>query len=143
MSLDVYIKFKKPRQVNYYLEHPYIYNNLSERDLSNYSETDQWSANITHNVGEIASHVPVDFNGWQTTLYMACWRPEVIGVKTVADILPLLIQGIHFMVDNRKDLELFNPENGWGSYNGFMKFLLNYKQACEDAEPDCLIGTSR
>lgn len=143
MSLDVSINFKEPRRANYYLEHPYIYSDLSERDKMHFSEEDHWTANITHNLGEMADHVPVKFGDMDTTLYKACWRPEEIGANTVADVLPMILQGIHYMIDHRKELEQYNPENGWGSYNGFMKFLLNYKQALEDADPECEVEANR
>lgn len=143
MSLDVSIIFKEPRSVNYFLDHPYIYDHLSEADKANFNEEDYWSANITHNLTEMASNIPVNFNGTQTTLYFACWRPEEIGIRRVSDILPVLIQGLHYMIDHRKELEQFNSPNGWGTYNGFMKFLLNYKQACEDNDPECAIEADR
>lgn len=141
MSLDVYIDFKEPRYSNYFLEHPYSYSNLSENDKQNYRRESYWSANITHNLGEMAGHIPIDFNGTSTTLYYVCWRPEEIGIKTVSDILPCLIQGLHYMIDHRKELEQYNAPNGWGTYEGFMKFLLNYKEACEDNDLECEIGT--
>lgn len=143
MSLDVYIKYKEPRMENYFLNHPYSYNDLSKRDKEMYCEEDSWSCNVTHNLGNMASNVPVVFNGKPTTLYYVCWRPEEIGIKTVADILHPLTQGICYMVTNRRNLLQYNPENGWGDYNAFMKFLLNYKQACEDNDPECLIDTWR
>lgn len=139
MSLDVSIKFNEPRQSNYFLEHPYSYDYLSERDKQDFREETVWTSNITHNLGEMASHVPID----DTNLYYVCWRPEEIGIETVGEILPLLIKGIHYMIDHRKELEQYNSPNGWGTYNGFMKFLLNYKQACEDNDPKCKIGVWR
>lgn len=139
MSLDVTIRFKEPRRYNYFLEHPYSYSYLSEDDKSAYCEEECWDANITHNLGEMADHIPVG----NTTLYCVCWRPEEIGVKTVGEILPLLIEGLHYMIDHRKELEQHNSPNGWGTYNGFVKFLLNYKQACEDNADECLIEVSR
>ena len=135
MSLDVIIKFKESRKCNFFLDHPYIYSGLSDRDKENFSEEDSWWGNITHNLGEMARQVPID----DTTLYMVCWRPEEIGLETVGQILPLLIKGIHYMIDHRKELLEFESPNGWGTYNGFMKFLLNYKQACEDNDPECKI----
>lgn len=143
MSLDVTINYKSPRMANYFLDHPFTYNFLSEADKAAYSEESRWSANITHNLGEMASNVPIDFDGTPTTLYYVCWRPEEIGVKTVADILPLLIQGIRYMLIHRRELLQYEDPDGWGTYNGFLKFLLNYKQACEDNDPDCSIEASR
>ena len=44
-------------------------------------------------------------------------------------------------VENRKKLLPFNPENGWGSYDGFVPWLIKYKEACED-NPGCKIRAS-
>ena len=143
MSLDVHINYKEPRLRNYFLDHPYNYNNLTKADKETLSEEECWNDNITHNLGSMASNIPINFNGARSTLYMACWRPEEIGVKTVGDLLPLLLQGLHFMLDHRRELREYDSPNGWGVYNDFMKFLLNYKQACEDNDPDCTIETDR
>jgi hypothetical protein len=45
------------------------------------------------------------------------------------------------MVENRKKLLPFNPANGWGSYDGFVPWLIKYKEACED-NPGCKIRAS-
>ena len=44
----------------------------------------------------------------------------------------ILAQGIAYMIENRKKLLPFNPANGWGSYDGFVPWLIKYKEACED-----------
>lgn len=143
MSLDISINFNQTKEDNYFLSHPYSYSNLSDADKGAYYEEDGWSGNITHNLGAMASHVPIEIDGVSTTLYQICWRPnEVFDEPTTTKILPFLIKGICYMLEHRKDLLQYNPKNGWGSYNGFMKFLLNYKQACEDNE-DCKIYISR
>ena len=145
MSLDVYIKYKEKKQANYFLDHPYIYDDLTEGDKSAFHEEEYWSANITHNLGNMADHIPVKLNGIETTLYYICWRPEEIrpAIKVNTDtVLEGLMQGIAYMLTNRKELLQYEAPNGWGTYNGFMKFLLNYKQACED-NPDCEIEVSR
>lgn len=139
MSLDVHIKYPKPKNVNYFASHPYSYNDLSEADRKLFELSEGWSGNITHNLGRMANQIPVG----ATTLYYVCWRPEEIGLSKVKQILPLLIEGIHYMLDHRKELEKYNPSNGWGSYNVFMKFLLNYKQACEDSDPESEVSVGR
>ena len=53
----------------------------------------------------------------------------------------ILAQGIAYMVENRKKLLPFNPANGWGSYDGFVPWLIKYKEACED-NPGCKIRAS-
>ena len=144
MSLDVHIKYNGEKRVNYFRDHPYIYDNLSQGDLENFSIDQEWSANITHNLSGMASHVPVKLkDGTQTTLYYVCWRPEeILDKPNTNDVLDLLIQGLMYMIEYRKELLQYESPNGWGTYNGFMKFLLNYKQACED-NPNCKVETDR
>lgn len=147
MSLDVHIKFKEERLSNYFLEHPYSYSHLSDADKTKYSYSTEWWGNITHNLGEMARHIPVtkiDSDGclYEYNLYQVCWRPEEQDWHTTDEILPMLIDGIQYMVAFRKDLLQYEAPNGWGTYVGFLKFLLNYKEACED-NPRCEITVSR
>lgn len=143
MSLDVSIIYPTPRKENYFLNHPYIYDNLSEVDKKSYWEEESWNANVTHNLVSMASQVPITLeDGKETTLYEVVWRSEELGIETTTSLLPYLISGLEYMISHRLDLLPFNPENGWGSYDGFIKFLLNYKQACED-NPGCKIKTDR
>lgn len=121
MSLDVTIRFK----------------NKEGKD-------DFWSANITHNMGNMASFIPViieDF-GFQT-LYNYVWRPEEIKKKVDTTVMvKALTVGIALMIKKRKELLKYNPENGWGSYDSFLAWLIEYKNACED-HPGCYIEISR
>ncbi len=146
MSLDVYIKFKKRRKENYFLTHPYSYDHLSKADEENYTDEEEWWTNITHNLGTMADHIPIKdviAKIANVTLYDVCWHPEYVWEHPTTDLLlPCLIEGISYMVAHRKELLQYESENGWGTYNGFMKFLLNYKQACEDNQ-NCLIEASR
>ena len=54
----------------------------------------------------------------------------------------VLTKGICIMISKRKSLLRYEPENGWGSYDSFLKFLIEYKEACED-NPGCVIEASR
>ena len=143
MSLDVYIKYREPKNANYFLDHPYTYSGLSDADKENYGIETEWSANITHNLGNMADQIPVIINEMETTLYYICWRPEEIFETPTTDlVLEGLLQGINYMLLHRKELLEFESPNGWGTYAGFMKFLLNYKQACED-NLGCEVEVSR
>ena len=58
----IYIKYKEKKQANYFLDHPYIYDDLTEGDKSAFHKEEHWSANITHNLGNMADHIPVKLN---------------------------------------------------------------------------------
>lgn len=140
MKLEIMIVFKENRPCNFFLDHPYSYFNiLTDKERKDYKEGDCWSDYITHSLAEMASHVPID----NTTLYKVCWFPDDVGIHTVGEILPLLIKGIQYMIEHRKELLKYEATNCGGTYNRFMKFLLNYKQACEDNDPECIIIADR
>ena len=58
------------------------------------------------------------------------------------EMVKILTKGIYIMISKRKSLLRYEPENGWGSYDSFLKFLIEYKEACED-NPGCVIEASR
>ena len=116
MSLDVYIKNKK-------------------------KEGREWVANITHNMNKMAQKIFVSEN--KETLYDYVWRPEELGREIdTKEMVKILTKGIYIMISKRKSLLRYEPENGWGSYDSFLKFLIEYKEACED-NPGCVIEASR
>lgn len=99
-------------------------------------ETDiMFHRNITHNLGKMAA---------QADLYYALWRPEelVPEVSLAADLIPYLESGLDFLKDGPDFYKSFNPENGWGDYEGLVEFVENYLKACKQY-PDCEINVSR
>lgn len=117
MSLDVYIKSKKKE------------------------EDRKWVVNITHNMNKMAQKIFVSEN--KETLYDYVWRPEELGREIdTKEMVKILTKGIYIMISKRKSLLRYEPENGWGSYDSFLKFLIEYKEACED-NPGCVIEASR
>lgn len=136
MSLDVYVIFKEKRRVP-------LQKNACGSTMAlgiTEAEEDHWHSNVTHNMTGMARHVPVA----GLTLYDAVWRPEEVNppIDSTDVLLPLLVEGLQYMVANRKKLLKHNPENGWGSYDSFLKWLVEYKEACEDY-PGCKIEVSR
>jgi hypothetical protein len=107
MSLDVYLEEVMPCEV--------------------------YSANITHNLGQMAS---------EAGLYEALWRPEEIGITCAKQLIPLLEQGINALVLNPDKFKALNPENGWGDYDGLVNFCKKYLDACRN-NPESVISVSR
>lgn len=117
MSLDVYIKSKKKE------------------------EDREWVANITHNMNKMAQRIFVSKN--KETLYDYVWSPEELYKEIYTnEMRNVLTKGICIMISKRKSLLRYEPENGWGSYDSFLKFLIEYKEACED-HPGYIIEASR
>ena len=86
-----------------------------------------YSDNITHNLGKMADAVLLS-NG--NTLYQVLWRPDEHGFKFAKDIAVLLGEGWKILYENPEKFRAFNPENGWGSYEGLCNFVYNYRNAC-------------
>lgn len=92
-----------------------------------------FSANITHNLNAMAK---------EAGIYEACWRPEEIGVTTAAQLIPLLEAGLALLKSDRPRFEAFNPENGWGTYENLVSWVVEYIYACKQ-HPDHIISVSR
>ena len=99
-----------------------------------------YSENITHNLGKMAAAVKLS-NGM--TLYQILWRPdEQEGLKYARDISELLDEGWNILLSNPEEYKKYNPENGWGSYDGLVNFVYKYRNACWD-NPDAELSISR
>ena len=110
---------------------------------------DNISFNITHNMAEMARHIPCIYNignqVWSSNLYLICWRPDEVsdcGICNTNIILDALRSGIYHMILMRKELLQYNPTNLWGSYDSFLNWLIAYSNACED-NPFCEIEVER
>lgn len=92
-----------------------------------------WSANITHNVNDMAAIVGA---------YHYLWRPENVGVVRAADNIENLRRSLGMMYLNYERMKAMNPENGWGDVNGLIDFTKEYLDACIKY-PDAIIEVSR
>lgn len=83
--------------------------------------------NYTHNVREM----------WiKAGCYDALYNSDG---KKASETLPILHQAILHMSNNGPEYIQLNPANGWGSYEGALKFLKEWREICEQ-HPDMLIG---
>jgi hypothetical protein len=104
-----------------------------------------YSNNITHNLGKMASEVKygVEWTGeGELTLYDVMWRPDEHGFKYARDIADLLDIGWNILLSDPDHFKTFNPENGWGSYDGLVNFVYKYRNACWD-NPDAELSVCR
>ena len=120
MSLDVYLMRNK--WVSY------------DEGKTHTTESDEvYWANITHNLGEMAS---------EAGIYEALWRPEEIGKTKAGEIIELLKSGLSDLKSRPEYFKKFNPPNGWGTYEGLVSFVEKYLEACIEY-PDAIIHISR
>ena len=101
------------------------------------------SGNVTHNLTTMAD---------KADLYEALWRPyklfnvtddEEYDIEIHAeDIAPKLKAGIDNLLSEPEVYRTYNPDNGWGSYEGLLNFTQKYHEACIKY-PKALVDVSR
>lgn len=121
--------------------------------LENETTAKTFHYNITHNLGQMAGEAGV---------YKAMWRPyqlhpnftdfeddylaedkfEASVKMTAKDIIDKLEQGIKTLEKKPNHFKQLNPSNGWGNYEGLLKFAKEYLTACKE-HPKAIIYTSR
>ena len=87
-----------------------------------------YSANITHNLGTMASAVIVGENN--LSLYDVLWRPDENGFEYAHNIIDYLYEGWKQLISDPEKYKQYNPANGWGSYEGLVDFVKRYHSAC-------------
>jgi len=92
-----------------------------------------YDANITHNLGEMADRAGI---------YRALWRPDENGFERAEQLIEPLEKGLALLQSDPDRFRAFNPENGWGSYEGLVRFTQNYLAACREY-PTATIHVSR
>jgi len=112
-----------------------------------------YSANITHNLGEMAD---------KAGIYEALWRPHRLkegynipeedhhaewefednSITLAKEIIPLLEKGLADLKNRPEYFKKYNSPNGWGMYEHFVPFVEKYLEACK-ANPDSIVTTDR
>lgn len=92
-----------------------------------------FSANITHNLNAMAK---------EAGIYSHLWRPDEIGITKAEELIAPLLMGRDLLLSDPERFRAFNPENGWGDYEGLVAFVSNYVNACI-ASPGATVKTWR
>ena len=108
-------------------------------DLMVTKPTSVYGGNITHNLGKMAGEVKLSND---LTLYDILWRPDEHGLKFAREISELLNEGWNILLSEPEHYKQWDPENGWGSYEGLVDFVYKYRNACWD-NPDAELRISR
>lgn len=82
-----------------------------------------YTANITHNLNRMAG---------EAGIYKHLWRPEEIGIQKAEQLTQPLEEGLRLLESDPQRFKEFNPPNGWGDYEGLVRFVRNYLQACRE-----------
>lgn len=98
-----------------------------------YESNEAYSAKITHNLNTMAS---------EAGIYKHLWRPDEIGIETARELIDPLREGLHKLKSNPEKYKAFNPSNGWGNYEGFVRFVSEYLDACYE-NPDAYVSACR
>ena len=59
-------------------------------------------------------------------------KPLARAPMTAAELLPLVSAGLQDMRDNPTEYRALEPENGWGKYEGALKFTEALAKACAE-----------
>lgn len=84
-------------------------------------EQEVFHGNITHNLNTMAE---------EAELYWPMWQPGEIGIVQAKQLIQPLTDGLACLVSDPEHYEKFNPENGWGTYEGLVEFVHDYLEAC-------------
>jgi hypothetical protein len=89
--------------------------------------------NITHNLNTMAE---------EAGIYKHLWRPDEIDISRAEQLIEPLRAGLDLLESDPERFKKFNPSNGWGNYDGLIRFVEAYLHACEE-NPDAEIRVSR
>lgn len=96
-------------------------------------KTTLFDGNITHNLAEMAGAAGI---------YKHLWRPEELGIWQASDLIIPLSEGLERLKAEPDKFKEMNPDNGWGDYEGLVRFVAEYIEACRKF-PHASIETSR
>lgn len=101
--------------------------------LTSDNDNEVFECNITHNLNIMAEEVGI---------YKYLWRPDELGISKANDLIKPLDDGLILLESDPERFKVFNPENGWGDYDGFVNFVREYHAACVKY-PNAEINISR
>lgn len=137
MSLDVYLNIEEHVTIDplIYIREEGTIKGLSEEEWKQRfpgreplriqqdgdTTTTVYNGNITHNLGKMARHAG---------LYGMLWEPEATHIETAVQLIPHLAIGLKVLESDASYFRTFNPDNGWGTYEGLISFVREYLTAC-------------
>lgn len=101
--------------------------------LSKVMITVVFEANMTHNLAGMAK---------EAGIYEHLWYPEELGIEKASQLIEPLKEALSRMREQPERFKKFNPENEWGTYEGFVAWVERYLAACIE-DPNCNVEVSR
>ena len=95
--------------------------------------TELFESGTTHNLVRMAR---------EAGNYYPLWRPEELGFTKGKDLIEPLKKSLRLLRFDPDYFKLFDSPNGWGVYEHFYRFVLDYWKACV-RNPEALIRVSR
>ncbi len=126
MSLDIYLKDSVERT-----RICTCCNCDNEHEVTYFSEIA--SFNMTHNLEKMADAADI---------YDAVWRPDEHNISFASEMIKILEDGLERLESDPEFYKKYNPSNGWGCYEGLVKVLREYLEACKK-HPHAKITVSR
>lgn len=124
----------------------------AEVEENEFETSEVFDYNITHNLTEMANACGLYEPLWRPHLLKSNWietkdydkecRFETDNPSEAWEIVAKLKEGIKELKSNPEKYKKYNPDNGWGSYEGLLRFAEEYLKACENY-PNAIIGVSR
>lgn len=120
--------------------------NPEDIEEKTYEDNEYFHMNLTHNLTEMASQCRVigtcnyDADSAIVTLYDLLWHPkDNLKVETPTfDYLEDVMQCYKKLLEKPEFYKQYNPENGWGSYEGLVrntkKFIIALQSISDDFE---------
>lgn len=96
-------------------------------------DSELYTSNITHNLGEMAD---------KAGIYKALWRPEEINCEFAKDIIEIIEKGLEDLKNRPDYFRQFDSPNGWGIYDHFLPFVEEYLDALK-TYPEARVRVSR
>jgi hypothetical protein len=75
-------------------------------------------------------------------IYHCLWEPDEIGITKASQLIDPLRDGLATLQSDTDRFREFNPSNGWGTYEGLVRFVAGYLEACQKY-PEALVSVSR
>ena len=113
-----------------------------------------YSANITHNLGEMAEEaglykalwrpyqLKADYIDFDNDDYQSEWQYEEANTVRAHEIIEIIEKGLEDMKARPKHYETFNSSNGWGMYHNFVPWIEKYLAALKEF-PDAQVVCDR